>query len=46
MFYADLIGPEKVLAKLREFEATMGEDFKPAPLLESLVAETKRFQDL
>ena len=46
MFYADLIGPEKVLAKLREFEATMGEDFKPAPLLESLVAEKKRFQDL
>jgi 3-hydroxyacyl-CoA dehydrogenase len=46
MFYADLIGPEKVLAKLREFEATMGGDFKPAPLLESLVAEKKRFQDL
>jgi 3-hydroxyacyl-CoA dehydrogenase len=46
MFYADLIGPEKVLAKLRDFEATMGGDFKPAPLLESLVAEKKRFQDL
>jgi 3-hydroxyacyl-CoA dehydrogenase len=46
MFYADLIGPDKVLATLREFEATMGEDFKPAPLLESLVAENKRFQDL
>jgi len=46
MFYADLIGPGKVLAKLKEFEATMGEDFKPAPLLERLVAENKRFQDL
>jgi len=46
MFYADLIGPEKVLAKLKEFEATMGEDFKPAPLLESVVAEKKRLQDL
>ena len=34
MFYADLIGPDKVLAKLKEFEATMGDDFKPAPLLE------------
>ena len=46
MFYADLIGPDEVLAKLREFEATMGEDFKPAPLLQSVVAEKKRFQDL
>jgi 3-hydroxyacyl-CoA dehydrogenase len=43
MFYADLIGPEKVLAKLKEFEATMGDDFKPAPLLESVVAKKKRF---
>ncbi|MGA3307447.1 MAG: 3-hydroxyacyl-CoA dehydrogenase NAD-binding domain-containing protein [Xanthobacteraceae bacterium] len=46
MFYADLIGPEKILAKLKEFEATMGEAFKPAPLLERLVAEQKQFQDL
>ena len=46
MFYADLIGADKVLAKLKEFEATIGEDFKPAPLLERLVAEKKRFQDL
>jgi 3-hydroxyacyl-CoA dehydrogenase len=45
MFYADLIGPDKVLAKLTEFEATMGEDFKPAALLEKVVAENKRFQD-
>jgi 3-hydroxyacyl-CoA dehydrogenase len=43
MFYADLIGLDKVLAKLKEFEATMGEAFKPAPLLEKLVAEGKRF---
>jgi len=46
MFYADLIGANKVLAKLKEFEATMGEDFKPAPLLEKVVADNKRFQDL
>jgi 3-hydroxyacyl-CoA dehydrogenase len=46
MFYADLIGPDKVLAKMKEFEATMGEDFKPAPLLEKVVADNKRFQDL
>jgi 3-hydroxyacyl-CoA dehydrogenase len=46
MFYADLIGPDKVLAKLREFAGAMGADFKPAPLLESVVAEKKRLQDL
>jgi 3-hydroxyacyl-CoA dehydrogenase len=46
MFYADLIGPDKVLAKMKEFEATMGEDFKPAALLEKVAAEGKRFQDL
>jgi 3-hydroxyacyl-CoA dehydrogenase len=33
MFYADLIGPDKVLAKMKD-EATMGEDFRPAALLE------------
>jgi 3-hydroxyacyl-CoA dehydrogenase len=46
MFYADLVGPEKVLAKMKNFEATMGEDFKPAPLLERVVAEKKQLQDL
>jgi 3-hydroxyacyl-CoA dehydrogenase len=46
MFYGDLIGPEKVLAKLKEFEATMGDDFKPAPLLERIVAEGKRLSDV
>jgi 3-hydroxyacyl-CoA dehydrogenase len=46
MFYADLVGPDKVLAKMKEFEATMGENFKPAPLLETVAAEKKRFQDL
>ena len=35
MFYADLIGPDKVLGKLKEFEATMGDDFKPTALLEN-----------
>jgi 3-hydroxyacyl-CoA dehydrogenase len=46
MFYADLVGPEKVLAKMKNFEATMGEDFKPAPLLEKMAAEKKQLQDL
>jgi 3-hydroxyacyl-CoA dehydrogenase len=46
MFYADLIGPEKVLTRLKQFELTMGAEFKPAPLLEEVVAEKKRLQDL
>ena len=46
IFYADLIGPEKVLTRLKQFEATMGAEFKPAPLLEGVVAEKKRLQDL
>src|SRR5271169_732099 len=46
MFYADLVGLEKVLAKMKNFEATMGEDFKPAPLLEKVAAEKKQLQDL
>jgi 3-hydroxyacyl-CoA dehydrogenase len=46
MFYADLIGPDNVLATMKKFEATMGDDFKPAPLLEKAAAENKRFQDL
>ena len=43
MFYADLVGLDKVLAKLKEFEGTMGSAFKPAALLEKLVSEGKRF---
>jgi 3-hydroxyacyl-CoA dehydrogenase len=46
MFYGDLIGLDKVLAKMKEFQATMGDAFKPAPLLEKLVAEGKRFADI
>lgn len=46
MFYGDLIGPDKVLAKMKEFQATMGDTFKPAALLEKLVAEGKHFRDL
>jgi hypothetical protein len=31
---------------MKAFEAQMGEAFKPAPLLETLVAEGKGFQSL
>ncbi len=46
MWYGDQVGPEKVLAKMKEFQAKMGDQFKPAALLEKLVAENKKFADL
>lgn len=46
MWYGDQIGPAKVLEKMKAFQATMGDDFKPAALLEKLVAEGKKFSDL
>ena len=46
MHYGDQIGPEKVLAKMKEFQATMGDQFKPSALLEKLVADGKKFSDL
>ncbi|QUD90066.1 3-hydroxyacyl-CoA dehydrogenase NAD-binding domain-containing protein [Phenylobacterium montanum] len=46
MWWGDHIGLDKVLAKMKEFEAKMGEQFKPSPLLERLVAEGKKFSDL
>ncbi|HJW41478.1 MAG TPA: 3-hydroxyacyl-CoA dehydrogenase family protein, partial [Rhizomicrobium sp.] len=46
MHYADQIGLAKVLAKMKEFEAKMGDAFKPAALLEKLAAEGKKFADM
>ena len=46
MFYGDLMGLPKVLEKMKTFQAQMGDDFKPAALLEKLVAEGKSFKDL
>jgi 3-hydroxyacyl-CoA dehydrogenase len=43
MFYADTIGLKTVLAKLKEFHAKFGDDFKPAALLEKLAAEGGTF---
>ncbi len=45
MYYGDQFGPDKVLARMQEFQSKMGEDFKPAALLERLVAEGKKFSD-
>ena len=46
MFYGDTIGLDKVLAKMKLWQAQMGDAYKPSALLERLVAEGKRFQDL
>jgi 3-hydroxyacyl-CoA dehydrogenase len=43
MFYSDRIGLKTVLAKLKEFQAKSGDDFKPAALLERLAAEGGAF---
>lgn len=43
MYYADQIGLNKVLARMKELQTTMGDEFKPANLLEKLVAEGKTF---
>ena len=45
MYYGDQFGPDKVLARMQELQSKMGEDFKPAALLERLVAEGKKFSD-
>jgi 3-hydroxyacyl-CoA dehydrogenase len=47
MFWADQIGLDKILADIKKFEAEYGGDiWKPAPLLEKLVAEGKNFASL
>jgi 3-hydroxyacyl-CoA dehydrogenase len=46
MWYGDQIGPAKVLEKMKEFQAKMGDQFKPAASLEKLVADGKKFSDL
>jgi 3-hydroxyacyl-CoA dehydrogenase len=47
MYYADeVVGLSKVLAGLRAYEAEHGEVFKPAALLERLVAEGRKFSDV
>jgi len=44
MFYADTFGLDRVLARVREFEARHGSDFwSPAPLLEQLAKAGRTF---
>jgi len=46
MFYGDQVGLDKILSRMKQWQSEMGDTFKPAALLEKLVAEGKRFQDL
>lgn len=39
LYYADEVGLDKVLARIREFQQRFGDAWTPAPLLEQLVAE-------
>ena len=43
MFYADAVGVSKVLAKMEEFRAAMGDDFAPSLLLARMAREGARF---
>ncbi len=45
MYYGDRIGLDKVLARMKAFQAQMGDDFKPSPLLERLAADGEKFLD-
>jgi 3-hydroxyacyl-CoA dehydrogenase len=46
MFYGDTLGLDRVLAKMKEWQNQMGDQFKPSALLEKLVAEGKNFQSM
>ena len=43
MFYADTVGLDKVLASVKAYQASQGDAWKPAPLLERLASEGGRF---
>lgn len=46
MFYADSIGLENILNDLKLYQEKYGDIWQPAPLLEKLVNEGKRFSDI
>jgi 3-hydroxyacyl-CoA dehydrogenase len=43
MFYADTVGLDKVLSRVKEYRARFGDYWEPAPLLERYVAEGRGF---
>jgi 3-hydroxyacyl-CoA dehydrogenase len=46
MFYADTVGPSAVYDEVCKFQKQHGELWQPAPLLERLAREGKKFRDL
>lgn len=46
MFFADLVGLNRILNSLKGFQEKHGGEFTPAPLLENLVQEGKGFSSL
>jgi 3-hydroxyacyl-CoA dehydrogenase len=46
MFYADTVGLDKIVARLKEYGPRLGPTFSLSPLLERMAAEGKRFQDM
>jgi 3-hydroxyacyl-CoA dehydrogenase len=45
MFYADLVGPAKVLETVERFHSEFGARWTPAPLLQRLAAEGRTFRE-
>ena len=45
MFYADSVGLDRLLARVKELHARCGDWWKPAPLLEKLAAEGRTFTE-
>ena len=43
MFYADTIGADRVLERMKAYQAQFGDAFKPSPLLERVAAEHGKF---
>ncbi|MDB5482211.1 MAG: 3-hydroxyacyl-CoA dehydrogenase [Caulobacteraceae bacterium] len=43
MWWGDHVGLDKILARMMEFQAQMGDVYKPAALLETMVAQGKKF---
>jgi len=46
MYWAELVGLDKILQRLRELQRVHGDEFEPAPLLTQLVAEGRGFRTI
>jgi 3-hydroxyacyl-CoA dehydrogenase len=46
MYWAELVGLDKILQRLRELQRVHGDEFEPAPLLGTLVAEGRGFKTI